>query len=116
MCGVLGLDLSGFRTIRPSGRYPVNYAPAARLKTIQISVGIYGLESNWTCGVDMSNKSICAMVFAGALAVAPLLAQDDAATQNDPCRLYTLCVAKIRNAPQEAYSPCKRYLEQTSDD
>jgi len=56
------------------------------------------------------------MVFAGAFAVAPLLAQDDAATQNGPCRLYTLCVAKIRNAPLEAYSPCKQFLEQTSDD
>ena len=64
----------------------------------------------------MYNKSICTMVLAGALAVAPLLAQDDAATQNDPCRLYALCVAKIRNAPLEAYSPCKQYLERTADD
>jgi hypothetical protein len=58
------------------------------------------------------------MVFTGAVAVTPLLAQDDATTENDPYRLYTLCVANIRNVPLEAYSPCERYLEQTpsSDD
>jgi hypothetical protein len=55
------------------------------------------------------------MVFAAALTVALLPAQDNA-TQNDPYRLYTLCVANIRNAPLEAYSPCKQYLERTSDD
>jgi hypothetical protein len=64
----------------------------------------------------MCGKFICAMAFAAA--VGPLLAQDDAATQNDPRRLYMLCVANIRNASLEAYRPCKQYLEQTptSDD
>jgi hypothetical protein len=64
----------------------------------------------------MCSKFICAMVLAGAVVAAPLLAQDDAATENDPRRLYTLCVAKMRSAPLEAYSPCKQFLEQTSDD
>ena len=64
----------------------------------------------------MCSKFICAMVLAGAVVAAPLLAQDDAATENDPRRLYILCVAKMRSAPLEAYSPCKRFLEQTSDD
>jgi len=66
----------------------------------------------------MCGKFICAMVFTGAVAVTPLLAQDDATTENGPYRLYTLCVANIRNVPLEAYRPCKQYLEQTptSDD
>ena len=53
------------------------------------------------------------MIFAGAVAVAPQLAQDDAVTENDP---YRLCVAEIKNAPLEAYNPCKHCLEQTSHD
>jgi hypothetical protein len=61
----------------------------------------------------MCSKFACAMVFAGAVAVAPLLAQDDAAAENDP---YGHCVAEIKNAPLEAYNPCKQYLEQTSHD
>ncbi len=58
------------------------------------------------------------MVFTGAVAVTPLLAQDGATTENGPYRLYALCVANIRNVPLEAYRPCKQYLEQTptSDD
>jgi hypothetical protein len=63
----------------------------------------------------MCSKFVCAMLFAGAVGVVPLLAQDDAATENDP---YRHCVAEIKNAPLEAYNPCKQYLEQTptSDD
>jgi hypothetical protein len=66
----------------------------------------------------MCGKFICAMVFIGAVAVTPLLAQDGATTENDPYKLYTLCVANIMNVPLEAYRPCKQYLEQTptSDD
>ena len=58
------------------------------------------------------------MVFTGAVAVTPLLAQDGATPENGPYKLYTLCVANIRNVPLEAYRPCKQYLEQTptSDD
>lgn len=66
----------------------------------------------------MCGKLICAMVFTGAVAVTPLPAQDNATTENSTVRLYTLCVANIRNLPLEAYRPCKQYLEQapTSDD
>jgi hypothetical protein len=63
--------------------------------------------------IDMCAKFIFAIAIAGAAAVAPLRAQDGAATKNDP---YELCIAKIKNAPLEAYRPCKEYLEQTSDD
>jgi hypothetical protein len=50
----------------------------------------------------MFSKFICTMVIAGA-AVAPLQAQDDPATENDP---YNLCIAEIKAAPLEAYQPC----------
>jgi hypothetical protein len=61
----------------------------------------------------MRSKFILAIAIAGAAAVAPLHAQDDAATRNDP---YKLCIAEIQNAPLEAYSPCKQYLEQAPHD
>jgi hypothetical protein len=66
----------------------------------------------WVHAVDMCNKFICA-IFAGALAVAPLLAQNEAATVRD---LYLRCVADITNASPESYNPCKQYLEQNRDD
>ena len=59
----------------------------------------------------MCSKFVCVIALAGA--VAPLLAQDDAATKNDS---YSHCVAEIKNAPLEAYNPCKQYLEQKPDD
>jgi hypothetical protein len=38
----------------------------------------------------------------------PLLAQDAA-----PASPYKRCTASIKNTPQDAYEPCKQYLEQT---
>jgi hypothetical protein len=61
----------------------------------------------------MWRKFICALVIAGAAAVAPLQAQDDPATESHP---YKLCIAEIENAPLEAYQPCKQYLEQSPHD
>jgi hypothetical protein len=59
----------------------------------------------------MRNKFISAILFTGLAATAPLLAQDNAERN-----LYVLCVANIRNAPLEAYEPCKRYLEKSHVD
>lgn len=53
----------------------------------------------------MWRKFICALVIAGAAAVAPLQAQDDPPTESHP---YKLCIAEIENAPLEAYQPCKQ--------
>jgi hypothetical protein len=39
--------------------------------------------------------------------------QDKATPKNDP---YSVCIAKIKSAPQDAYDPCRRYLEQSSSD
>ena len=58
----------------------------------------------------MSSKLICALVIAGVAAVVPLQAQDAPTTKTDP---YEVCMAEIKNAPLEAYGPCKQYLEQT---
>jgi len=61
----------------------------------------------------MYSRFVWATAFAGAVAVAPLSAQNDTTTENDP---YKLCVAEIKNVPLEAYNPCKQYLEQASHD
>lgn len=39
--------------------------------------------------------------------------QDKATPKNDP---YSVCIAKIRSAPQDAYDPCRQYIEQSSSD
>ena len=39
--------------------------------------------------------------------------QDKATPKNDP---YSVCIAKIKSAPQDAYDPCRQYLEQSSSD
>ena len=39
--------------------------------------------------------------------------QGKATPKND---LYSVCIAKIRSAPQDAYDPCRQYLEQSSSD
>ena len=61
----------------------------------------------------MSGKFICAMVFSGAAATAPLTAQNN--VEHDPYTLYTRCVADIRNAPLDAYNSCKQYLDYSND-
>jgi hypothetical protein len=40
-------------------------------------------------------------------------AQDEFAGRTDA---YSACILKIRNAPQDAYDPCRQYLEQSSSD
>lgn len=40
------------------------------------------------------------------------LAQDQAARTDR----YSVCIAKVRNAPEDAYDPCRQYLEQSSSD
>lgn len=40
-------------------------------------------------------------------------AQDEFAGRTDA---YSICVLKIRNAPQDAYDPCRQYLEQSPSD
>lgn len=43
----------------------------------------------------------------------PLFAQDNAAPKNDP---YSLCTTAMEKTPQEAYVPCKQYLETMPSD
>jgi hypothetical protein len=40
-------------------------------------------------------------------------AQDEFAGRTDA---YSVCIAKIRNAPQDAYDPCRHYLEESPSD
>jgi hypothetical protein len=61
----------------------------------------------------MCSKFICAMIISGVAALAPLQAQDDPPVKTDP---YEVCIAEIKNAPLEAYNPCKQYLEQNPHD
>ena len=61
--------------------------------------------------VGVRMKKYLLLGFTGAAATTPLLAQNRAGHD-----LYKTCVANIRNAPLDAYSPCKQYLEQASRD
>lgn len=52
-------------------------------------------------------------ILCAVLVSLPVRGQDKPTPGNDA---YSVCIAQIRKAPQDAYSPCRQYLEQSSSD
>ncbi len=61
----------------------------------------------------MKARLFTASILSVQLASVQIPVQDKTMTGNDP---YSLCISEIRSAPQDAYNPCKQYLEQSPSD